>query len=275
MPRARRFLIGLAGLALAAGPARSDPATDSGWSFQAVPYVWLFFLDGELGAADQTANVDANFTDLFNQSSTAGFEGNFQLSKDGWTFLVDPTYIKVESPIRLGRGPIEVKGKSDAQVTLLDVMGMREVARWPLGEPIVEAGMKQRAATVDVLAGARITVMDMGFNAKTNTPGPIFDEVSHDLEETKVWADPVFGLRGIYDVTDRLHLVARGDVGGFTIQSQVTSELWASLIYDFHPFGLDTMAVLGFRALYDDYTHNDFLYKTWLYGPVIGYGIRF
>jgi hypothetical protein len=140
---------------------------------------------------------------------------------------------------------------------------------------VVEKGMPRRGLALDLLGGTRIWVLSMDGDFDVTTPGPIFDELSRDLDQTQNWADPVLGARGTWDIIDRLHLVLRGDIGGFQIAADLDSEMWGNLVYDFHLFGRDAFAVAGYRAIYVDYDNSGFMIKAWTHGPTIGVGMKF
>jgi hypothetical protein len=265
-------------VALLAAPARAEPAGDPGWEFTVTPYLWLFNLKGDVGAAGQESSVDTSLFDLFqNNDSVLGVEANLQARNGPWTLLADPTWLRIQDDFHAaGDLGADLDADVTANAVIVDLMVMREVWRLHLGEPVVEKGMPQRGLALDLLGGTRIWVIEMDADFDVSTPGPIFDELSRDLDSTQSWADPVLGARATWDVTDRMHLVMRGDIGGFHVGSDLTSELWANLVYDFGLFGRDAFAALGYRGLYADYDDNGgFMMQAWLHGPTIGMGVRF
>ncbi len=270
--------IALFGLAvLLAAPAQSEPAEDPGWEFAITPYLWLFNMKGDIGAAGQESPVDTNLFDLFeNNDSVLGIEANLQAKNGPWTLLADPTWMRLTDDFHASGDFASVSGDVTASTLLLDLMVMREAWRRPLGEPVVEKGMPQRAFALDLLGGVRVWVLETDLDLKLTTPGPIVDDLESDFNDTQSWADPVIGARATLDVTDRLHLAMRGDIGGFHVSSDLTSELWANGVLDFGLLGHDAFAALGYRALYIDYDDNGgFLLQAWMHGPTIGVGLRF
>ena len=280
-------LLALCALAL---PAWSQPATPappaapadeslfSDWTFTVTPYLWLFNLKGDVGVRGQQTSVDTNLFDLFEDNdSVLGVEANFQARNGPWTLLVDPTWLRIEDDFHLsGDLGVRLSGDVTATTWIIDLMVMREVWRMDIGAPVVEEGMPKRGLALDLLGGTRIWVLSMDADFDITTPGPIFDDLSSDLDRTETWADPVLGARGTWDITDRIHLLLRGDIGGFEVASDLTSEQWASLVYDFGVFGRDVFATVGYRGLYTDYDNNGgFLMDTWLHGPTIGVGMKF
>lgn len=285
MPRfARRTIAMLALCALCVPPAWSQDAATTGdsslfsdWTVTVTPYVWLFNMKGDVGVAHQKTDVDTSLIDLFqNNDSVIGIEANLQARNGPWTLLADPTWLRVQDDFHFsGDLGVRLNGDVTGDVWIIDLMVMREVWRMDIGAPVVEKGMPRHGVALDLLAGSRIWVLSLDGDFDITTPGPIFDELSRDLDQTEQWADPVLGARGTWDITDRFHLVLRGDIGGFQVGSDLTSETWGNLVYDFHLFGLDSFAAVGYRALYVDYDNDDFLLKTWTHGPTIGMGFKF
>jgi hypothetical protein len=274
LPRGIRLL---ALAALLAAPAHGEPAEDPGWEFSIAPYLWFFNLTGDVGAAGRESSVETSLIDLFqNNDSVLGLQANLQARNGPWTLLADTTWLRVEDDFDLGGDLVSGNADVTGDVVLVDLMVMREVWRRSLGEPVVEKGMSQRAAALDLLGGVRVWVIDTELELEGTTPGPIIDELDRSFNDTQSWADPVIGARATLDLTDRLHLAARGDIGGFHIASDLTSELWANLVLDFGLLGHDAFAALGYRALYTDYdSDGGFLLQTWLHGPTLGVGVRF
>ena len=207
-----------------------------------------------------------------------GIEANIQARNGPWTLLVDPTWLRVQDDFHVsGDLGVRLNGDVTADVVIIDLMVMREVWRMDIGAPVVEKGMPKRGLALDLLGGTRIWVLssEWGFQ-RHDARVPSSTTLDRDLDRTESWADPVLGARGTWDITDRLHFLLRGDIGGFHVASDLTSEQWASLVYDFKLFGRDAFAAVGYRGLYTDYDPNGgFLMKTWLHGPTIGVGMKF
>ena len=258
------------------GTSTDDSSVFSNWEFSVAPYLWLFFVDGDVGAGHKQTGIHKNLFDLFqNNDSVLGIEVNMQAKNGPWTVLVDPTWLRVQDSFDLGAGPLKVKGDITAGLYLIDAMVLRELWHKDFGAPVVEKGMPRQGLTLDALGGMRATILSGDLDLKVKPPGELVDDVKHQWDSTQNWVDPVIGARATVDY-GRFSFIARGDVGGFTVASDITSEMWATALYKFKLFGLDAFSGVAFRAIYDDYDgDNGFLYKTWVYGPVIGMGVRF
>jgi hypothetical protein len=285
-----RTLSLLALVALCATSARSEGATTTGttatstddssifsnWDFQVAPYLWLFFVDGDVGAGGKQTSVSTNFADVLEHvDSFVGIEVNMQARNGPWTVVVDPTWLRTTSSFALDKGPARVKGDVTSDLVITDALVMRELFHVPFGAPVVEKGMPRQGLTLDAVGGMRATIISGDLDLKVKPPGELLNEVKRQWDSTQSWVDPVIGARATVEV-GRFTFLARGDVGGFTIASDITSEMWATALYNFKVFGVDAFTGAAFRAIYDDYdADHGFLYKTWVYGPVIGMGFRF
>jgi hypothetical protein len=111
----------------------------------------------------------------------------------------------------------------------------------------------------------------MRLDASTLFPG-----VGRNANKTKDWVDPFIGLRLGADLTKKLSLVLRGDIGGFGVGSEFT---WnASAIFGYH-FTPMISAWLGYKALGVDYEtgslHRKFEFDVTMFGPIMGLSIQF
>jgi hypothetical protein len=265
--------------ALLVAPAHAEtPAADWGdWDLSITPYLWFFNLKGDVGARGQKTDVDTSLIDLFKDNdSVLGVEANLQARNGPWTLLVDPTWLRIQDDLHFAGDIVSTNVDVTANVYLVDLMVMREVWHVPFGAPVVEKGMPKHGFSLDLLGGGRVWVLDMDADLHVATAGPLIDQIRRSFSQTESWFDPVVGARATVDLTDRIHAILRGDIGGFTVSSDLTSEIWGSLVYDFRLCDQKAFVVLGYRALYVDYDTNDgFLLDGWLHGPTIGVGMKF
>jgi hypothetical protein len=98
-----------------------------------------------------------------------------------------------------------------------------------------------------------------------------------DIEKTKTWADPILGARTIlrFGNDNRWRWTLRGDFGGFGAGSDITWNLVGYFGYDFHIGSVSSMAVLGARGFYQDYSDGSFAWDVTQYGPLLGLALRF
>jgi hypothetical protein len=80
------------------------------------------------------------------------------------------------------------------------------------------------------------------------------------------------GVRGRYNLTDRLYLVGRADIGGFGVGSDLTWQLYGALGWHLSPH---TTVELGYRYLYADYTSGAFVWDMSTAGAFVGMEFTF
>jgi hypothetical protein len=90
---------------------------------------------------------------------------------------------------------------------------------------------------------------------------------------TADWVDPVIGLRWMPQIAENWHVILKGDIGGFGIESEFTWNLQGGIVWD----TTDLISlVFQYRALSVDYstgtvgTPDRFAYDTITHGPLFG-----
>ena len=110
----------------------------------------------------------------------------------------------------------------------------------------------------DILLGLRYTSQDTEVE-----PTPV------SISES--WTDPIIGVRWWFNLADDWALIARADVGGFGVGSDLT---WQALgLIDWQPFKYVSFTA-GYRALYQDYEDGSFKYDATTQGPLLGLNIK-
>jgi hypothetical protein len=94
------------------------------------------------------------------------------------------------------------------------------------------------------------------------------------------WIDPIMGARLRHQFAPNWHLVASGDIGGFSVGSKFSWKAAVAANYDFYVHDNVTWsAMVGYKALHVDYSKgsglNEFGFDMTLYGPVFGVSARF
>jgi hypothetical protein len=95
------------------------------------------------------------------------------------------------------------------------------------------------------------------------------------VDSSESGVDPLIGSRSGLELTDRFAIIGEGNLGGFEVGSDFTWNAQAYVGYRFSMFGRPTTLLLGYRALYQDYHHNDFEWDVTMHGPVLGVATRF
>jgi hypothetical protein len=125
------------------------------------------------------------------------------------------------------------------------------------------------------VAAARKKAQQAVARARKRLAGAIDSAIRRAVPEhvaaSKSWVDPFIGFRGRFNVTDKCYLVARGDIGGFGVGSDLTWNAFAALGYQWtRSFSTE----LGYRHLALDYRDGGFVYDTEMSGVYLGMTLR-
>ncbi len=86
------------------------------------------------------------------------------------------------------------------------------------------------------------------------------------------WVDPVVGVRGRLNLSKAFYLIGETDVGGFGIGSDIAWQGYAAVGCN---LTRRIFTEVGYRALYDDFRDENFLYQIWLHGVQLSVGMKF
>jgi hypothetical protein len=252
-------------LALFAPVVSAEEKADAqdGWEFQVAPYLWGIALNGDVTVKGQKSDVDASFSDIWDELNFGGmlaFEGR----KGKWGFWGDTVYANLGNSTTVG--PLQVD--PDINVLWLTLGGSYRLGTWPLS---AAPGKEAPAVTVDMLAGARYTYLDVKLDI----------ESLPNREADKSWVDPLVGARVHFDLSEHWTLSLAGSVGGFGVGSDFAWHAYGGFGYRFRLFSKQNNArvVAGYRALYQDYSDGSgddkFAWDVMVYGPTLGLIIAF
>jgi hypothetical protein len=253
----------LAALALLTGvtPAAAqstDADTGDRWVVRIAPYLWATALDGNATVAGIESDVDLSFGDILEDLSLAGMLlADFQKGRFG--VAVNTVYARLTPENDVG--PFEIKTTSD--LLQLGVGPYYRVVDWayrasPSGKPL--------RLIVEPEAGFRFTYLRAELDVRNGGP---------TVDESESWVDPLIGSRFGIDLADNWNLTAEGNVGGFGVGSDLAWNVQGFVGYQTSLFGVPTTLAAGYRALHQDYDHNDFKWDVTMHGPVLGAVLRF
>jgi predicted transcriptional regulator len=132
-------------------------------------------------------------------------------------------------------------------------------------ERIDELKRKASAAAREELNKAEeelATLIEEGMNEAANK----------DVQKDRHWVDPYVGLRGRYNVTDKVYLGARGDIGGFGVGGDLTWQVFGGLGYVINHW---IVIEGGWRHLSVDYDDDEFALDVDFSGPTVSVGFIF
>ena len=243
--------------------AEEKPIEQSGWEFQAAPYLWAISMNGDATVKGQKAEVDVSFSDIWDELNFA-FMLEYEARKGRWGLWGNTIYAN------LGKSNAEVSGieiEPTVNAIWQGAGGLYRLGTWALTDV---SGKNTPSVTVDTYLGARYTYLDLRLDIKG------YDNVDGD----KHWVEPLAGVRTRWDLSKHWTLNLTGDIGGIAFGSEFAWNALGLLGYRFNLFGEDNAAAFaGYRALSQDYTDGSggdkFEWDVTLYGPILGLLITF
>ena len=226
-----------------------DATSGKDWSFNLVPlYLWGIALSGDMTVKGIESEVDADFSDIFdnlNGAITVHFDTAW---KQKWGGFIDLNWVNLEADKNTPPG---------GSVTPKFTAFISEFAGF--------YRLNIDVHTYDIFGGIRYTDLD----GKLEFSGPLGIK-----KGSESWVDPMFGLRWRWKLADKWALVTRGDVGGFGAGSDFA---WsASGLIDWRPWK-HVGFLFGYRALYLDYETGSgsekFDFDATMQGPILGMNI--
>ncbi|PYS27942.1 MAG: hypothetical protein DMG11_14555 [Acidobacteria bacterium] len=225
-------------------------AQNTPFKYQFTPYVWLSGLKGDVGARNQTANVNASFNDLLDHLDF-GLMGAFEGRLGQWRILTDTLYLDVSGEKGTPRPPF-----IDASVATKAFIFDQEA-----GYQI----LKREGTDLDVTGGIRFWHLKNGLQLARGAE-------SLGIEHTRGWVDPVVGLRFSSDLPKRLFVTAKADIGGFDAAAHIDWQAYGGIGLKFND---RLVGSIGYRNLSVDYMKDGFTFDAGMRGLVLDLGLRF
>jgi hypothetical protein len=227
---------------------------DDAWRITIAPYAWLTSLNGDITIGGLKSKLDLDFSDVLENLSLAGML-LVDVQKGRW--IVSANFVGAR---------LEADAANTIKVTN-DLINLGTAIAYQVidGEFRRSASGQSLSWSLAPLAGARLIYLRVELDVDA---GP-------SVDESETWVDPLIGLRGDLELTERLALFAEADVGGFGVGSDLAWNAQLFLTYRTAVFGVATDLALGYRALRQDYDHNDFAYDVTTSGPIIGAAFHF
>lgn len=235
-------------------PITPPPANDDGWWFHSTSYAWITALQGDMRIGNLPIPVDVSFSDAIDgvDEIDMAFMGGLEAGRGRWSLGVDLTYAKISDDYAGGGN-------------VFDSFRL-EQTQWMINPFVSYQMVKASHWHLDAIAGARINIFEMDVTGRFASGGQV------TVGGSREWVDPIVGLRGSWDLTDRLTAGFRGDIGGFGVSSDFTWQAYAGLGWKMTP--RSSLAV-GYRGLGTDYSRGGFGSDIVTHGPLIGLQITF
>jgi hypothetical protein len=229
-------------------------------------WAWLTAINGTVGAKGFTADVDASFSDIVNDSdSIVALAGRFELGYGKFAVYADGFYSDLG--VDNATGPL---GEADVEVSMQQAIVDFGLMYRLVDKKSTGGGAESRRNfALDLYAGARYSDVDVAINpARLDT-----------RSDDESWFDPIVGARVILPFAKQWNMSVNGDIGGFGVSSEFTWSATAIVGYDFHIFKAPATVYLGYRAIDWDYTNgsgrDEFTWDVIQHGPLLGLSIQF
>ena len=226
------------------------------WEFVVAPYLWMANLGGEVGAGIAgTTDFHMSFGDLLKSLRfTAMLHAEVQ--KGHWGGMFDMIYMSLGEEITTPR------------YNMVDI-GMQV---W-IVEGLIDYRFLQPWGSIEPYAGIRYWNINMDLALQSAV-----DYVYYTKSGGYKYVDPVIGVRGIFNISERWSCSVRTDIGGFGAGSRFSFNIQPTIGYHFSK--LFSMS-LHYRYLTTDYetgesgTSDYFLFDVALKGPLLGFIFTF
>jgi hypothetical protein len=234
-------------------------------------------MTGTTTVEGHSVDVDTSIADIFTESDfvfglqvemEAWYKKRFGMIFNGqWTVLQqDDNTVGPSGCPPFGPCIFPVTFDLSMNMGLFEFLGAYRVGTWELG-----SGPSSPAFTLEPFVGVRVTTLKVSLDPKGGS----------DLDQSKTWADPILGARMDLALGNegRWRIRFRGDFGGFGAGSDFTWNLLGGLGYEWRFDTWQLEALLGGRALYQDFNDGSglkrFEWDVTQYGPVVALGFRF
>jgi opacity protein-like surface antigen len=246
----------------------AEEKQDDGWRFTITPFIWLPSISGSMkldpppGFGSGKVNTGPD-----NYLENLDFAGmlDLQVQKGRWTLLADIIYVDFSGndtakfPGALpGSGGWTVAADWDLQALLLEFAGAYSVFR-------------NEYLNFDLLAGVRYAGVDGKVDLDIIGPPPAFVS-SQTFSKTESFVDPIVGFKGKFELGKKWYLPYYFDIGGFSVDSDVTLQAFAGIGYRFCDW---FSMLLGYRYLYYDFGDSKLVKDLNLYGGALGFSFTF
>lgn len=233
-------------------PSLTKQATpDSEWHIAVAPYLYMTGLSGEVGARGRSFDVDLSFGDILSDFSI-GLMGTVEARKKRFVILSDLIWLRLKE---------ERENTPPAAFSSSEVRVKTFIWDPEIGYRVFESDR----GFFDVLGGFRM----MSVGVAIDTTSGILPGFS--AEQRKTWATPVGGFRGVVNVSEKVFLSTKFDIGG-GLGADFTTQIYAGGGFKLKP---NMALIAGYRYLKTDYDDDGgFLFDTSMNGMIVGLKIQ-
>jgi hypothetical protein len=248
------------------------------WRFTLIPYIWLPSVSGSFNftppagvgpgtraaaAAAASGDADISSNDYLSNLQFAGML-SFEVAKGRWSILSDILYVDFSDSDRdatipgLGVGSgVKVSADTGLQAMIFEIAGAYSVYKGERGN-------------FDMLLGMRYAGIDAKLDL--NAVGPLGRTYYPRIKESLNFYDPIVGFKGKFFFTKNWFMPYYFDIGGFSVDSDLTMQAYAAIGYRFTDwFSMS----LGYRYLYYDFGSTKLVEDISLHGGLLGFVFNF
>jgi len=275
---------------------KEPPPPASAWEFTFIPYGWAIGLSGDVAVRGRRSEVDASIVDIVEDSnSLMAFMVDAEARNGRFSLYSNTVYadLTASGDTHTEKNPLPGLSLTlgadvgvDFELLILEGGATYELFRRQSG------GWKDPAPTrwtaLDLIVGGRYWNMEadatLAITGAVNLPAlGLQRSGALALADggTVEWFDPLVGLRLRHQLAPGQELFARGDIGGFGVGSDFTWNATAGYMWECRckPFGATMSGLVGYRALYADYSQgagNRLIeWDMLIHGPALGAVFRF
>lgn len=242
----------LLGLCALAAPAAAKP-----WDVVINPYFMAPYNDGKFGVGELQTDISSSPADVFSKLNW-GVMGAFEVTNDDWSFVFDVNYLNIDVTNDDIRN-ISLNGHQAAYTAMV---------------------MKRIDPRAEVYIGYKVTDFGLQLDCNTVCPQPLGGAVPTpgltSASRNRSWHEPLIGMRIRSELSEKWEFVFIGDVGGFSVGSDISVNVWPEIGYRISK-GVTVLG--GYRLIYVQYDEGEgrerFLYDAVTHGPTLGIEFRF
>lgn len=239
---------------------QGDPCCLTCPRWTVTPGLWLFGVEGSVGANGRVAAADSDWTDALDLVDKLEFALNARVRAEWrrWTATVQVDGVTLEDSVTFREGGRGITGELGLWFVQAD-LGYK-FAGGALG-----CTPCSPTFCLEAYAGLRAGLLSLEL-------GSTSPAVNNAVDEDITWVDPIVGLRAHLALSRSFDLVLEGDIGGFGVSSDFTWNVLAAARWNLsRTFGL----VAGWRVLDVDYQDGGDVFDAQLSGPLAGLSITF
>lgn len=224
---------------LIAGPGMADD-----WDYELKPYLWSpSFSAGYTFGTNPPSSGEQSFWDIF--------EGAFLLQgearKGDIAFLGEFNYLKLGDTVA-----------SSVPVLATDA----GLDGYMISGALAKTVRRSDRSFLEMYGGARY------WNLEMTAHNPAFGSA----QSRKVWVDPIFGLRGEYQMSPKVLLNGSANIGGFGLGSDLQLDVQGAVSWE---IGKASRFELGYRYLKVDFDDGDTVADLLITGPFVALAFQF